>query len=121
MHEVSLVRSLLAQVGRIVASQGGGAVRMIRLQCGPLSGVEPALVSSAFELLRVESDFADASLSIDEVPLEALCHQCRAVFMPERFRFACPRCGSQDTDVIQGDAMILESIELEPLAERELI
>lgn len=121
MHEFSLVRSLLAQVEQIVAEQGGGTVRTIRLRCGSLSGVEPALLLSAFELLRVENDLRNTSLSIEEVLLEASCQKCHAVFVPERFCFTCPVCGSDRTEVIQGDALVLESIELEAIAERELI
>ena len=48
MHEMSLARCLLAQVGHLVEAHGGGTVRSIRVQLGPLSGVEPLLLASAF-------------------------------------------------------------------------
>lgn len=116
MHEFSLVRSLVAQVEQIVADQGGGAVKSIRLTCGTLSGVEPLLVSSAFELLRTKRNLGDVSLVIDEVPLQVRCRSCATDFEPQQFRFTCPQCGSADTAVIRGDTLVLESIELEPLA-----
>jgi hydrogenase nickel incorporation protein HypA/HybF len=119
MHEVSLIRSVLTQVEHLVAAQRGRAVQTIRLQCGPLSGVEPALLLSAFELLRDGSDFCETSLVVEEVPLRARCLDCDTLFAPERFCFVCPRCGGDRTAVTQGDALMLESIELEPAAESE--
>jgi hydrogenase nickel incorporation protein HypA/HybF len=86
-----------------------------------MAGVEPALVCSAFELLRAESNLGDTTLLIEEVQLQARCKSCATEFMPCQFRFSCPHCGGADTLVVQGDALILESIEFEPLAESEVI
>ena len=113
MHELSLVRSLLAQVSQIASDHGGGGVREICVQCGPLSGVEPALMLSAFESLRDDANWLRTALRIEEVPLQATCEACRHTFEPERFRFACPRCGSAQTRATSGEGVILESITLE--------
>lgn len=115
MHEMSLVRSLISQVEQLVADHGGGSVREIRVSCGALSGVEPALMASAFELVSAETGVRDCMLCIKEIPLEACCNDCQAYFTPERFHFVCPSCGSRETTVTQGDAVILESIELAPV------
>ena len=121
MHELSLMRSLVTQVEQLVADHGGGIVREIRLQCGPLSGIEPVLMKSAFELLRDEHAFAAATLAIEEVKLAARCGKCQTMFHPERFRFVCPECGSVDSEVVQGESVVLESIELEPHSESEFV
>ena len=51
MHEHSLVHALLEQVERLAGEQGAGEVEEVRVQLGPLSGVEPLLVKTAFEML----------------------------------------------------------------------
>ncbi len=105
MHEVSLVRSLLEQVDRIVAEQGGRAAVEVRVEIGPLSGVEPLLVKAAF------TQFAsDCTLIIDEVPLTARCQSCNTAFELENFRFVCPHCDSREISVIRGDAIRLMSV-----------
>jgi hydrogenase nickel incorporation protein HypA/HybF len=121
MHELSLVRSLVTQVEQLVADHGGGIVREIRLQCGSLSGVEPALMKSAFELLKHKTALGDATLVIEEIALAARCGKCQTMFHSERFHFVCPQCGSIDTEVVQGESVVLESIELEPHLEREFV
>ena len=119
MHEVSLVQSLLEQVDRIVTEQGGRAAVEVRVEIGPLSGVEPLLVKAAFDQLtgrrshetsvRALTSLA-TTLIIDEVPLTARCGSCHTEFIVERFRFVCPHCGLRETNVVRGDAFRLMSV-----------
>jgi hydrogenase nickel incorporation protein HypA/HybF len=121
MHELSLVRSLVTQVEQLVADHGGGIVREIRLQCGALSGVEPVLMKSAFDLLKHEAALGDATLVIEEITLAARCGKCQTIFCPEHFHFVCPECGCSDTKAVQGESVVLKSIELEPHSESEFV
>ena len=113
MHELSLVRSLMVQVGQIVAQNGGGVVRQVLVQIGPLSGVEGALMSSAWEQLCSRAALGEAMLEIEEVPLVALCRSCQTTFEPVRFCFFCPSCGGTQTETVSGDGVTLHSIVLD--------
>ncbi|MEX0679493.1 MAG: hydrogenase maturation nickel metallochaperone HypA [Pirellulales bacterium] len=117
MHETSLVRSLMAQVGHLVAANGGGVVRQVRVQVGPLACVEPALVTSAWNQLRGEAALDGAALEIEEVPLVAHCRTCKIEFEPVRFCFRCPRCGGTQTEAVSGDGVMLDSIVLDDAEE----
>lgn len=118
MHEFSLVRSLLSQVSEIVRSEGGGAVREIRVRCGPLSGIEPLLMQQAFDHLRDQWALGDARLHIMEEPLLVRCHRCDARFEPQRFQFRCPGCGSAETVAESGDGVIIDSVVVDDSRER---
>jgi hydrogenase nickel incorporation protein HypA/HybF len=107
MHEVSLVRSLLEQVARLAAEHGGGAVEEIRVEVGPLSGVEPLLLRSAFDRLAPASAAPAARLRIDEVELTCRCRECSRSTVLEDFRFRCVECGSGSVEVTGGDAFRL--------------
>ena len=115
MHEVSLVRSLLRQAAEIAAQQGETMIEEIRIEIGPLAGVEPLLVRSAFEQLVTETaaagtTYAGARLVVDDVPLQMLCRACREEFLLEGFRCECPGCGSRAVQVLRGDELQLVSI-----------
>jgi len=112
MHEMSLVRTLLAQVGEIVAANGGSALRCVRVQVGPLAGVEPALMATAWKQLSADAGCGDATLEVEEVPLVAHCRGCDRTFQPLHFRFRCPTCGTAETETISGDGVILQSVVL---------
>ena len=113
MHEASLIRTLIAQVAELLSPYSGATLRRIRIQVGPLSCVEPALLISAWEQHRESGVDPMATLEIDEVPLVARCHTCAADFEPVKFCFRCPRCGGSDTKAIAGDGVMLQSIEIE--------
>jgi hydrogenase nickel incorporation protein HypA/HybF len=107
---MSLARSLWRQVAELRAAQAGAAVREVRVEVGPLAGVEPLLLAAAFERLAGEWGLEQAVLRVDEVPLEAQCSRCQTICAVEGFRFMCPHCGAARLRVVRGDALVLESI-----------
>jgi len=112
MHERSIVGALLAQVMALTPAKAPGSVREVRVRVGPLSGVEPMLMQSAFDQLSTDAIFEYATLVIVEVPLRAQCRLCGMQFDVADFNFRCASCGSKEVVVMDGDAVILESIEI---------
>jgi hydrogenase nickel incorporation protein HypA/HybF len=110
MHETSLVRSLLTQVEQIAAQHGGTAVTRVEVEVGPLSGVEPLLVRSAFDRLVDRSRWPSAELVVEEVSLRACCPSCGAEFTIEDFTFRCPECASSSLRVTRGDQFRLLNV-----------
>lgn len=111
MHEVSLMAELLDQVAGI-ALNNRGVVEEIHVKVGPLSGVEPLLLEAAFAQLVVDSPVAGSRLIVEEVALIAHCTGCSREFVPEHFAFRCPSCNSDNTRIVQGDAVMLQSVVL---------
>lgn len=112
MHERSIVEKLLAQVIALATANACSSVREVRVRVGPLSGVEPMLMHGAFEYLSPHTICADALLTIVEIPLRAQCRVCGILFDVENFHFRCASCGSTEVAAMDGDAVILESIEI---------
>jgi hydrogenase nickel incorporation protein HypA/HybF len=112
MHEQSLVRSLLRQAESIRRQHDAEYITEVRVAVGPMSGVEPLLLASAFELLTAETNLAGARLVIDEVALLARCESCRCEFEVNDFVFRCRQCGGNVT-VIRGDELQLVSVSLQ--------
>ena len=110
MHEQSLIRSLLSQVAELAERHQASQVDVIEVEVGPLSGVETLLLQSAFEQRPPLDLFRTTSLRIHEVPLTAICHDCRAEFDLTTFRFLCPHCSSTNVNVIRGDEVRLLTV-----------
>jgi hydrogenase nickel incorporation protein HypA/HybF len=109
MHELSLVKSLLRQVDKIRFEVGGGVVDAIQVEVGPLAGVEPLLMRSAFEQIAADFEMGATQLIIDEVPLLARCPICGPVAV-EPVRIQCQSCGSPDVTITGGDEVRLQSV-----------
>ncbi|MBL6704609.1 MAG: hydrogenase maturation nickel metallochaperone HypA [Planctomycetaceae bacterium] len=112
MHEASLVRALLTQVGKLLTGHNGATVEVVRVEIGPLSGVEPTLVEIAFQQQVDATPCCGATLKIKEVPLTAVCRDCSNEFNIESFRFQCIACGSNQVRITHGDEFRLLDVEL---------
>lgn len=118
MHEQSLVRQLLRQVDEICRVHGAECVSEVVVEAGPMAGVDPTLLASAFEQLAPTSTARGAKLVIDEVTLQARCNCCDDEFEVCDFVFRCPTCGG-NVRVIRGDELQLVSVSLRSAASSE--
>ncbi|MCA9191734.1 MAG: hydrogenase maturation nickel metallochaperone HypA [Planctomycetales bacterium] len=125
MHERSLVRLLLHQIIEAALknslAQGNCSeirVRKVVVACGELSGVEPELVSLAFNEMRGSTDHSgvttdQAELEIRRQPILARCIECGFEFKVEDFEFLCPTCRSTNNQVLAGEDFHLQTIDIE--------
>lgn len=111
MHEYSIVRALLDRVETEARARGAVRVHRVQVRVGELAGVDPGLLTTAFETCREQSICRGASFEV----------------LPERIRWVCRGCGRDVTtgDVLQcadcgeparlasGDGIVLERLELE--------
>jgi hydrogenase nickel incorporation protein HypA/HybF len=113
MHERSVVRALLRKLQKIMTEQDADRVVALRVCIGEFSGVEPALFHEAFVDLAQDMSFSGAELIVDTIPLGARCERCAHEFPIQRYRFECPKCGSRDVIVQQGDELLVDTVTLE--------
>jgi hydrogenase nickel incorporation protein HypA/HybF len=113
VHELSVCQALLTQVTDIAMNRGASAVKRITVEVGPLSGIEPALLASAFEILRTGSYAAQAALSIESPAVMIHCVTCDAQTSVEPNRLVCALCGDFRTRVVAGDELRLCRVELQ--------
>ncbi|MBS0265347.1 MAG: hydrogenase maturation nickel metallochaperone HypA [Planctomycetes bacterium] len=118
MHEQSLIRALLRQVEQIRIENGGLAVVDIQVEIGPLAGVEPLLLESAYKVVSPEFRMRETHLVVNEVPLTAECPACGTIAV-EQTRIVCPQCGQTEVTITAGDEMRLVSVTLQTADERD--
>jgi hydrogenase nickel incorporation protein HypA/HybF len=111
MHEMSIVQALLERVEAEAAARSARAVVRVEVALGALSGVEPELLHSAWELARTPTRCAAADLVLRSVAARWQCSRCgRPLATGERLR--CPECGAP-ARLAAGDEILLERLELE--------
>lgn len=79
------------------------------VEIGPLSGVEPILLETAFETMMAELG-QDIVLEVRCVPLVGQCRKCRAMIDLTELRFECPNCNHSDIEVVGGDQVELAHV-----------
>ena len=112
MHELALCQALIAEVEAVARRHRAGGVAGVRLLVGPLSGVEPALLQSAFPLAVAGTAVEGAVLSIERSPVRVACERCGAGSEALPNRLVCAACGDWHTRILSGDELTLASVEL---------
>ena len=115
MHELSVCLSLLQEVERIARENNAGRVTKIAVTVGPLSGVEPDLLQNAYPLAVAGTIAEDAEFQIDVSDIVVKCSECGAESPAKPNRLLCGACGDYRTNLVSGDEMVLQSLELDDI------
>jgi hydrogenase nickel incorporation protein HypA/HybF len=115
MHEASLAKNLLQQVCAIQRGHPLTRIAEVEIECGPMSGVEPLLLSAAFGRLVTDDGLEEIELIIQEVALKAICQVCQQQNVIHDYQFICSHCQSNKLDITQGDCVRLMSVNLIPI------
>ena len=112
MHELAVCQALMRQVESIAAGRGARAAERITVAVGPLSGVEPALLTSAFTIARQGTLAGNAELEIETPPLEVECRTCGHRGEARPNRLLCPVCDDWQVRIASGDELMLLRVDL---------
>jgi hydrogenase nickel incorporation protein HypA/HybF len=110
MHELSIADSVV----RIACAHAGERrVAKVWLKVGRLRQVVPSSLEFAFGLVAEGTVVEGAELEMEDVPAEGRCRACGAEGPLPEFPLHCERCGSFDVDVLRGEELLVDSLELE--------
>jgi hydrogenase nickel incorporation protein HypA/HybF len=112
MHEMSLAEGVLQLAEDTARREKAQRIKLIVLEIGRLSSVEPEALSFCFEAVARGSMAQGAGLEIIDVPGAGWCMLCaETVPMQERYD-ACPSCG-HPLEVTSGTEMRVREVEIE--------
>jgi hydrogenase nickel incorporation protein HypA/HybF len=111
MHELALARGLLAAVERNLAPADARVVR-VRVLAGAASGVVPDALCFAFRVLAEGTRADGAKITVRTAAARALCVNCQETFEFHSLLGNCPRCERLGGELITGDELTLEAIEV---------
>jgi hydrogenase nickel incorporation protein HypA/HybF len=110
MHELAIAESVV-QIA--VDHARGRPVAKVALRVGYLRQVVPSALEFAFELVAKGTDVEGAELGMEEVAAAVSCRVCGAETERSEFPLVCGSCGGFDVEVLRGEELQVESLELE--------
>ncbi len=113
MHEYSIVQALLDQCESHAAKHNAKKITKVVTKIGVLSGVEPDLLQTAFDTFKEGTICKDAEFVMNIQPVVIRCRECGQETMLEELKLVCPKCGSIQTEIIDGEEMYLMTLEME--------
>jgi hydrogenase nickel incorporation protein HypA/HybF len=110
MHELSIAESVV----RIASRQADGRrVTRVQMKVGHLRQVVPSALAFGFELLAEGTLVEGAELDMEQVPAEGRCRGCGVESRLGGFPLQCGGCGGFDLEILKGEELLVESLELE--------
>ncbi|MGN6380648.1 MAG: hydrogenase maturation nickel metallochaperone HypA [Gaiellales bacterium] len=109
MHELAIAEALVDVVCEHAA---GRRVERVEVRVGHLRQVVPEALEFAFELVARETVAEGAELAIERVPVRIACNACGAESELDWFPLACTRCAGMDVEVIAGQELTVEALEV---------
>jgi hydrogenase nickel incorporation protein HypA/HybF len=113
MHELSIAQAIVTIAEQHAA---GRPVARVEVKVGHLRQVVPSSLTFSFELVTEGTALDGAELSIEEVPAVGRCRACGAESEQDGFPLRCEACGGLDLEVVRGEELLVDALELEELA-----
>jgi len=113
MHEMSICESIISVIEQQADAQSFHKVNRVRLEIGPLAGVELEALKFSFDVV-CKGGLADgAKLEVIELPIDAWCMQCAEKTVVAQRYDACPTCGSYQVQITGGDELRIKDMEVD--------
>ena len=116
MHELAIAESVVRIAER---HADGRRVTKVYLKVGHLRQVVPSALAFGFELVAQETSVESAELVLEEVPATGKCRACGSESRLESFPLQCKACGGFDLEIVAGEELYVESLEMEDQTETQ--
>ncbi|PHS38695.1 MAG: hydrogenase maturation nickel metallochaperone HypA [Sulfurovum sp.] len=109
MHEYSIVMSMLDLCEKHAK---GKPVEKVVTKIGKMSGIEPHFLKESFDIFKEDTICADATMSMNLIDITIRCTDCGKEATVDSYNFFCPHCQGGNTEVLTGQEMHIDYIEL---------
>ncbi len=113
MHEMGIAAQVVEiAVASIPEEIQNVKVERVNLNIGRLAAVVPESLRFCFNIMIENTRLAGAKLHIREIPVKALCKDCRHEWIIDAPAFTCAQCNSGDLNILSGRELDVSSIEI---------
>jgi hydrogenase nickel incorporation protein HypA/HybF len=109
VHELAIASAIVA----VAAEHAQGRrVAAVEVKIGRLRQVVPDALEFSFGIATDGTELEGAELVVEHVPARVACRRCGAETEATEFPLGCAACASVDVDVVAGDELLVEALEL---------
>ena len=106
--------AIAESIVRIAGQHANGRqVTKVYLKVGHLRQVVPSALTFGFEIVAQGTPIEGAELALEQIPASGKCRSCGAGSQLPGFPLQCRECGGFDLEIIEGEELYVESLEME--------
>ena len=113
MHEYAITETILEIVEAKATEAGIRRIDAIKVVIGELSNFVDSSIEFYFDELSRGTVAEGATLVFESLEASASCYACGTGFRPSNAFSACPECGSRLFEVVQGQELYVDSIDVD--------
>ena len=113
MHELAITQAMIELVTQHAERANAERVGRINLVVGELSGFVDECVQFYFDQLSQGTIVEHARLSFKRIPTTGRCRDCGKEFEIQELDWTCPYCQGNNIQLIGGNELYVESIEVD--------
>ncbi len=111
MHELGVVFYVVRDVKQTAEENAVERVDSVTLQIGEVSGIIPEYLTDCWNWARRrEAVMEEAELVIEQIDALSRCEDCGEEYATVQHAKICPRCGSGNTYLVQGNEFLIKEI-----------
>jgi hydrogenase nickel incorporation protein HypA/HybF len=110
LHELAIAESVVTIASR---QADGRRVTKVQMKVGYLRQVVPSALAFGFGLLAEGTPVEGAELEMEQIPAVGRCRLCGVENRLGSFPLQCENCAGFDLEILEGEELIVESLELE--------
>jgi len=112
MHETMVAHSLFVMISTETERQNARPVAA-KISCGMLNAINDEALCFAFDAIAKGTRCEGMKLRIEHKPMQGKCSSCNQNFQIELSNPRCPKCQSEQFDLLPDAPLVLEQIEFQ--------
>ncbi len=111
MHELGIVKHVIAQVEDAARENGVKKVLKLTLEIGEVSSIVPKYFTDCFEWAKKKTEFMqETELELIIIEGKSYCRNCKKTYKTTAYAKECPYCKSTDTYLVTGNEMSIKDM-----------
>ena len=110
MHEIGVLIEVVKSVEKIAKENEVTKIETLVLQIGELSSMVPSYMKTLYPVATEGTILDGSELVIEVVPANGLCRDCGKVFHLIEQDFTCPRCLTNNFDLLGGKEFTIKEM-----------
>jgi len=110
---MAIARNIVNIAVAAAEKEGAKRITKVNVVAGELRGIVPAQLTFYFGLMAENTVASGAYLDLEITSVMGKCKDCGEIFVVKDYCYICPKCQSEDIQILSGTELRVKEIDVE--------